>query len=186
MVLPIYAYGHEVLKKQGADIQKDHPGLNELIENMWETMYGARGVGLAAQQIGQAIKLFIVDTIQIEKEGKDHEGIKKVFINAEVLDESGEEWAYEEGCLSIPDIHADVLRQPLLKIRYLDENFEEHTAEFDGINARVIQHEYDHTLGKLFIEKVNPLKRRLMGRKLENIRKGKVEADYRMRFSRLK
>ncbi|MCB0646838.1 MAG: peptide deformylase [Saprospiraceae bacterium] len=186
MILPIYAYGHEVLKKEGAVIDADYPEFKELLDNMWETMYAAKGVGLAAQQIGLAIKLFIVDTVQIEKEDKDHVGIKRAFINATILEETGEEWSYEEGCLSIPDIHADVMRKPVITVRYMEEDFVEKTETFDGLNARVIQHEYDHTMGKLFIEKINPLKRRLLGRRLENIRKGKIESDYRMRFGRIK
>lgn len=186
MVLPIYAYGHEILKKEGTEIDANYPEFAILLENMWETMYAAKGVGLAAHQVGVAIKLFLVDTIQIEKDDKEFKGIKKVFINATILEESGEEWAYEEGCLSIPDIQGDVMRQPSILVKYMDENFVEHTASFEGINARVIQHEYDHTKGKLFIEKINPLKRRLIGRKLENIRKGKVSPDYKMRFGRIK
>lgn len=184
MVLPIYAYGHEVLKKVGFEIDQDYPELKEFIESMWETMYHAKGVGLAAHQVGHAIRIFIVDTVQVEKEGTEGKGIKKIFINAEILEESGEEWAYEEGCLSIPDIHADVMRQPKIIIKYQDEQFAVHTETYDGMNARVIQHEYDHIEGKLFVEKINPLKKRLLGRKLENIRKGKISSDYRMRFGK--
>ena len=184
MVLPIYAYGHEVLKKVGVEIDQDYPELKEFIESMWETMYHAKGVGLAAHQVGHPIRIFIVDTVQVEKEGTEGKGIKKIFINAEILEESREEWAYEEGCLSIPDIHADVMRQPKIIIKYQDEQFVVHTETYDGMNARVIQHEYDHIEGKLFVEKINPLKKRLLGRKLENIRKGKISSDYRMRFGK--
>lgn len=186
MILPIYAYGHPVLKKMGEEIDKDYNGLNELIENMWETMYHAKGVGLAAPQVGLAIRLFIVDTIQINKDEEDadkiNEGIKKVFINPTILNESGNHWSYEEGCLSIPNILGDVERQSNVEIKYFDENFVEHTETYHGMEARVIQHEYDHIEGKLFIEKVSPLKKKLIARKLENIKKGNVTANYRLKF----
>jgi len=184
MILPIYAYGQAVLKKVGAPVEPDHPDLAELIANMWETMYEAQGVGLAAPQIGQAIRLFVVDTIQVMEEGKEDEGIKQVFINAEKLEEAGEPWTYEEGCLSIPEVRGDVDRPPQIRLRYQDENFEVHERVFTGMNARVIQHEYDHIDGILFVEHLKPLKRRLVRRKLENIRKGKVGAEYRMKFAR--
>lgn len=184
MVLPIFAYGQPVLKKVAEEIDESYPELQELIVNMWETMYEAEGVGLAAPQVGLPIRLFIVDTVQTKEEGKEAEGIKQVFINAEKVEESGEEWAYEEGCLSIPDIRGDVDRPPQLKIRFLDENFEEHVKVYTGINARVIQHEYDHIEGVLFVEYLKPLKKRRIKRKLENIRKGEIEVDYRMKFVR--
>lgn len=183
MVLPIYAYGQKVLKQKAKDISPDKLDLDELIENMWETMYNAKGIGLAAPQIGKSIRLFIVDTVQLEKEEKDLKGIKKVFINAQILEEEGEEKSFEEGCLSIPDIRGDVIRLSDIKIRYLDEKLVEKTETFSGVNARVIQHEYDHIEGKLFTEKLLPLRKRLIKRKLENIRKGKVRTDYRMRFA---
>ncbi len=182
MKLPIYAYGHPVLKKVAQPITADYEGLAELIENMWETMYHASGVGLAAPQIGRPIRLFIVDTIQIMDEGKEDEGVHQVFINAEKIEEAGEPWAYEEGCLSIPDIRGDVERPPQLKLRWMDENFETHEKVFDGVNARVIQHEYDHTEGILFLEYLKPIRKRMIRRRLENIKKGKVSADYRMKF----
>lgn len=182
MILPIYAYGQPVLKKRAADITKDYEGLPELIQNMWETMYKASGVGLAAPQIGLGIRLFIVDTIQIMEEDKKEEGIKQVFINAQIESEWDEWWLYEEGCLSIPNIRGDVERQKKLRIRYLDENFQEYTREFDGINARVIQHEYDHIEGKLFVERLKPLKKKLIQRKLNDIKAGKVNAEYRLKF----
>lgn len=181
MILPIYAYGQQVLKKQAEELQKDYEGLTELINNMWETMYNAKGVGLAAPQVGLAIRLFLVDTLQIQDEDiKDP--IKKVFINARMLDESGKDVALEEGCLSIPDIRGDVTRQETISIEYFDEKFNKHVEEFTGFNARVIQHEYDHIEGKLFTEKLQPLKRRMIQRRLDNIRKGKVHTDYRMKF----
>lgn len=183
MLLSVYAYGQPVLKKMGRPITQDYPELEKLIADMWETMYHANGVGLAAPQIGKAIRLFLVDTVQMMDEGKELEGIKKVFINAEKIEESGEEWAYEEGCLSIPDVRGEVERPANIRLRWLDENFQEQEATFSGLNARVIQHEYDHTDGKLFTEYLKPLKKRLIKRKLDNIRKGKVRADYRMKFA---
>ncbi|NNF20421.1 MAG: peptide deformylase [Saprospiraceae bacterium] len=183
MILPIYAFGQKILKQVGKEIGQDFEDLDTLIANMWETMYNAKGIGLAAPQVGKSLRLFLVDTKQIEEEEQEHVGIKKVFINAEMIEESGEEMNYEEGCLSIPDIRGDVLRQPTIRIWYQDENFEEHEEDFTGINARVIQHEYDHIEGKLFTEKLQPLKKRLIKRKLDNIRKGKIAVDYRMRFA---
>lgn len=182
MILPIYAYGFPVLKKKATLIDKDHEGLTELIENMWETMYNAKGIGLAAPQIGKSIRIFLVDTVQLEDDEKDLKGIKKILINPEIISEEGEPQSYEEGCLSIPDIRGDVTRNPNIKIKYYDENFEEFTESYSGINARVIQHEYDHIEGKLFTEQLQPLRKRLIKRKLEAIKKGKVSTDYRMRF----
>jgi len=182
MILPIYAYGHPVLKRVAEPISEDYEDLEELIENMWETMYYASGVGLAAPQIGRSIRLFVVDTQQLQEEGEEEKGIKKVFINPEKIEESGEEFSYEEGCLSIPDIRADVDRKEFLKLTYLNENFEKVTEEFDGMEARVIQHEYDHLEGVLFVEKISPLKRNIIRRKLEKIRKGKIKSEYEMRF----
>ena len=184
MILPIYGYGQPVLKKVGEEIPSDYPELATLIENMWETMYKAEGVGLAAPQIGLPIRLFIVDTKQTKEEGEEEEGIKKVFINAQKIEEAGDPWTYEEGCLSIPDVRGDVDRPPQLKLHYFDENFMEHTEVFTGIEARVIQHEYDHIDGILFTEHLKPIKRRLVKRKMENIRKGKVSVDYKMKFAR--
>lgn len=185
MILPIYAYGQRVLKKRAKDIDKDYEGLDQLIQDMWETMYNARGVGLAAPQIGKSIRLFLVDTEQIKDENEGTIPIKKAFINAEMIDELGKEVSYEEGCLSIPDIRGDVQRNESIRIRYLDENFNEQEESFSGFTARVIQHEYDHIEGHLFTEKLPPLKKRLIKRKLENIRKGKIDTDYRMRFTKV-
>ncbi|MCB0618704.1 MAG: peptide deformylase [Saprospiraceae bacterium] len=182
MILPIYGYGQAVLKKVAEDISPDYPQLDELIANMWDTMYKASGVGLAAPQVGLSIRLFVVDTVQIMEEGKEEEGIKQVFINARKLEEAGDPWAYEEGCLSIPDIRGDVERPPQLRMRYLDEQFVEQEKVFTGVNARVIQHEYDHIEGKLFIEHLKPIKRKMIQRRLENIRKGQVQVDYSMKF----
>ena len=184
MILPIYAYGQPVLKRDGDEVSREYPELDKLIDDMFETMYNASGVGLAAPQVGLSLKLFVVDTIQVEKEETRGKGIKKVFLNAELLEETGDEWAYEEGCLSIPDVRGEVDRLPVIRLRYQDEKFELHEETFEGINARVIQHEYDHTIGKLFIEKLGPVKKQLIKRKLENIKRGKVSADYRLKFAK--
>ncbi len=183
MLLPIYAYGHPVLRKKAEEIDADYPELSQFIANMWETMYHAEGVGLAAPQVGRAIRLFVIDTVQLEEKGKDVVGFKKVFINAQKVEEKGKIWAYEEGCLSIPDIRGDVDRLDTLTLRYMDENFVEHTETFNGINARVIQHEYDHTEGILFLEYLKPVKKAMIRGRLENIRKGKVKVDYKMKFA---
>jgi len=182
MILPIYAYGQPVLKKIGQPIDKDYPNLDELIKNMWQTMYNAEGVGLAAPQIGLSIRLFLVDTVQSMKEDEEEQGIKRVFINAQKVKESGAPWDYEEGCLSIPNIRGDVSRPAVLRLKYLDENFEEHEEVFDGINARVIQHEYDHIEGILFTQLLKPIKKKLTKRKLDKIAKGKADATYRLKF----
>lgn len=182
MILPIYAYGQPVLLAKANPIPGKSEALDQLISDMWETMYNASGVGLAAPQIGKSLRLFLVDTIQVMEEEEKDQGFKQVFINAEMIEETGNEWSYEEGCLSIPDIRGDVDRLDTITIKYLDENFEEHTKTFDGINARVIQHEYDHIQGILFTEKLKPLKKRLLGRKLDKIRKGKVNSEYRLKF----
>lgn len=184
MILEIYAYGQPVLRKKAAPITADYENLPQLLENMWETMYEASGVGLAAPQIGRSIRLFIIDSKQLMDEGEEDKGIKQVFINAEVLKEEGSMWPYEEGCLSIPDITGDVERPKTVTIRYQDENFETFEKTFTGVNARVIQHEYDHIEGKLFIEKLKPLKRKMIKRKLEKIKKGDIKQRYLLRFAR--
>jgi peptide deformylase len=185
MILPVFAFGQPVLKKRATDINEDYDGLENLISNMWETMYAAHGVGIAAPQIGVSIRLFVIDSIQIMEEEKKAEGIKKVFINAKIIEETGELWSYEEGCLSIPNIRGDVERQQKVRIQYLDENFEKHDEIYEGINARVIQHEYDHIEGVLFVEKLKPLKKKLIQRKLNDIKTGKATADYKIKFARL-
>ncbi|MBL7831313.1 MAG: peptide deformylase [Saprospiraceae bacterium] len=182
MILPIYAYGHPVLKKVASNIDKSYPNLSVLLANMWDTMYNAHGVGLAAPQIGLDIRLFIVDTLQVLEEEKPGEGIKMAFINAKIVEESGEEWSYEEGCLSIPYVRGDVSRQEQVTIEYFDESFTKHTKTFSGLNARVIQHEYDHIQGILFTEKLKPLKKKLVQKKLDNIKKGNIKADYKIKF----
>lgn len=182
MILPIYAYGFPVLKKIAEEIEKDDADLQELINNMWETMYNANGVGLAAPQVGISKRLFLVDTIQLKDEEKSINGIKKVFINAIILEEDGELWPYEEGCLSIPKLTGDVERQEKIVVEYYDEDFQKHIDSFDGMNARVIQHEYDHTEGILFTERLKPLKRRLIARKLDQIKNGDIDVSYKMKF----
>ncbi|MCF8236779.1 MAG: peptide deformylase [Saprospiraceae bacterium] len=183
MILPIYGYGQPVLKKQTQEVDPAYPALEELITNMWETMYNAHGVGLAGPQVGLALRIFLVDTEQVKDDEKLDFGIKKVFLNAEILEEEGEPWSYEEGCLSIPDIRGEVERLPAIRIRYQDERFAWHEETYAGLNARVIQHEYDHIEGVLFTEKLKPLKRRLIKKKLEMIRTGQVQSDYKMRFA---
>lgn len=190
MILPIVAYGHPVLRKQAIDISPEHPGLATLIENMWETMYASSGVGLAAPQVNHSIRLFVVDTVQMfnnmEEEDKaeypDEPGVKGVFINAHIRELEGDKWMYNEGCLSIPKIREDISRQETVTLQYMDENFEAHTQTFNGLSARVILHEYDHIEGKLFIDHISALKRKLMKGRLNDISKGKVEVDYKMLF----
>lgn len=186
MILPVYAYGQPVLKMEAEDIDQNYEDLDTLIANMWETMYAASGVGLAAPQIGEGVRLFIVDTIQVLEKEDQETGIKKVFVNAHKIEELGEVWAYEEGCLSIPHIRADVNRQESITLEYYDERWQKHVETFSGINARVIQHEYDHIDGVLFIDHLKPLKKKLLKRKLEAIKKGLVESDYRMKFKSIK
>jgi peptide deformylase len=190
MFLPIVAYGSPILRQVCTEITPEYPDLTQLISDMWETMYKSNGVGLAAPQIDKSIRLFVVDSEQMfanDEEGDykdypDAPGFKGVFINAKVLELSGDEWSYNEGCLSIPKIREDVLRHETVKIQYQDENFETHVKTFNGLTARVILHEYDHIEGKLFIDYLKPLKKTLIKRKLEDISKGKVRVDYRMKF----
>jgi peptide deformylase len=182
MIYPIVAYGDPILRKVCDFIDKDHPDLNKIIEDMFKTMYHSQGVGLAAPQIGLVIRLFIVDTSPFSEDDPTCDGFKKVFINAEMLEESGEQKKFNEGCLSIPGIREDVNRKSGIVLRYQDINFDTHTEEYTGIRARVIQHEYDHIEGKLMIDYMTPLKKSLMKGKLNDISKGKVDVDYRMRF----
>ena len=193
MILPIVAYGDPVLRKVGKEIDADYPELDKLISNMKETMYNASGVGLAAPQIGKAIRLFLIDASPFaddeELSDKDREVLKnfnRVFINAKIIEEEGDEWVFNEGCLSIPDVREDVFRQPKITIEYQDENFKKHTKVLDGLAARVFQHEYDHIEGVLFTDKLSTLKKRIIKKKLENISKGKINAEYRMRFPNAK
>ena len=200
MILPIVVYGDPVLRKMCVEIDKDYPGLKELIADMFETMYKARGVGLAAPQVGKAIRLFIVDTEPFTETDEDDEeddeftpeqkkelkAFKKVFINARILDEEGEEWKFNEGCLSIPKIREDVLRKPEVTIEYFDENWKKHKERYSGVIARVIQHEYDHIEGKLFTDRISPFKRKMISGRLADISTGKISADYKTRLYRPK
>jgi peptide deformylase len=192
MILPVVVYGDPVLRKAGADIDKDYPGLQELIANMFETMYNANGVGLAAPQIGKAIRLFVIDATPFaerDEEDDDEElskeeaeylrNFKRVFINARILEEEGEEWKFNEGCLSIPRIREDVSRKPTIVIEYYDEHFRKHKETITGLAARVVQHEYDHIEGKLFTDRISALRRKLLAGKLNDIAKGKFSADYK-------
>jgi len=190
MILPIVAYGHPVLRKLADDITPDYPNLGKLIEDMWETMYASSGVGLAAPQVNKHIRLFVIDTVQIfnnmdeeeKAEYNDGPGLKSVFINAHLVNSDGDEWPYNEGCLSIPKIREDIYRQESITLTFSDENFQTYTRTFTGLTARVIQHEYDHIEGKLFIDHISPLKRKLMKGRLNDISKGKVKVDYKMLF----
>ena len=191
MILPIVVYGDPVLRKKCIDIEKSHENLATIIQNMYETMYEANGVGLAAPQVGKAIRLFIVDASPFAEVDEDEEpeftaeemkqmnGFKKTFINAVIINEDGEEWKFNEGCLSIPKIREDVLRKPDLTIEYYDENFKKHKEKYNGVIARVIQHEYDHIEGILFTDKISPFKRKMISGKLADISKGKFRADYK-------
>lgn len=192
MIFPIVAYGAPVLRMVAHDIDQDYPQLDKLIEDMWDTMYASNGVGLAAPQINKSIRVFVVDSEQIfanqdeEDRGKypDAPGIKEVFINARIKSLTGDEWVYNEGCLSIPKIREDVFRESEVTLDYMNAGFEPLTKTFNGLSARIILHEYDHIEGKLFIDKLKPLKRKMLQRKLDDITKGKVRVDYRMAFAK--
>ena len=189
MILPVTAYGSPVLRKMGTEISKDYPNLEELIANMWETMYNAMGVGIAAPQIGLPIRLFVIDASPFaddeelsEADQKTLKEFKRTFINAKIIEETGEEWAFNEGCLSIPDVREDVFRKETITIEYFDENWKKQTETLTGLAARIVQHEYDHIEGVLFTDLLSTLKKRLIKGKLLNISKGKINAEYKMRF----
>ena len=192
MKLPIVAYGSPILRKVAVEITADYEGLSKLIEDMWETMYDSNGVGLAAPQINKSIRIFIMDSEQIFENQEDDEkglypdepGVKGIFINAKIVNLSGEKWSYNEGCLSIPKVREDVMRYQSVTINYLDEHFNPHTKTFIGLSARIILHEFDHLEGKLFIDHITALKRTLLKRKLEDISKGKIKMDYRMIYEK--
>jgi peptide deformylase len=193
MILPIRAYGDPVLRKVGKEISKDYPNLDELIANMRETMKNAQGVGLAAPQVGKDIRLFLIDASPFSENEKLEEeernflkNFDKIFINAEIIEEEGDEWVFNEGCLSIPNINEEVYRNETIHIEYVDENFEKKKESLSGLAARIFQHEYDHIEGILFTDKLSTLKKRLLKKKLENISKGIVDVDYRMKFPKLK
>lgn len=190
MILPIIAYGHPVLRKLARDISADYPGLEKLVADMWETMYASNGVGLAAPQVNRDIRLFVVDTEQMFRSMEADEraefpgdtGLRAVFINAHIEELEGEDWSYNEGCLSIPKIREDIYRPEQVTLRYVDEHFQPHTRTFTGLTARVILHEYDHIEGKLFIDHISPLKRKLIKGKLNDISRGRIQVDYKMSF----
>jgi len=189
MILPIIAYGDPVLKRKALPISENYEGLDQLIASMWETMYHAHGVGLAAPQIGKSIRLFVIDGSPFadDEDATPSDQLvlktfKKVFINAEMITEEGDDFSFTEGCLSIPDVREDVTRPSAIRLRYLDENFKEHVEEYSGLAARIIQHEYDHIEGILFTDKLSPLKKRLIKGRLDKISRGMVESDYRMKF----
>ena len=193
MILPIVAYGDPVLRKVGIEINAEYPELDILITNMKQTMYNASGVGLAAPQIGKALRLFVIDASPFaededlgEEEREVLKNFNRVFINPKIVEEEGEEWVFNEGCLSIPDVREEVWRKPNILISYQDENFKEHKEKLSGLAARVFQHEYDHIEGILFTDKLSSLKKRLIKKKLEKITKGKIDSDYRMRFPKIK
>ena len=191
MNLPIVAYGSPILRKLATDIAQDYEGLNKLIDDMWETMYNSYGVGLAAPQINKDIRLFVMDSVQVfeNKDDDDNDfpgetGFKGVFINAKIVELSGNKWSYNEGCLSIPKVREDISRHESVTLEFLDEKFNPHTKTFIGLTARIILHEYDHLEGKLFIDHISALKRTLLKRKLDDISKGKIRVDYRMVFNK--
>jgi len=187
MKLPIIAYGDPVLKRKAADIDEEYPDLDRLIADMFETMYAAHGVGLAAPQVGLSIRLFVIDASPFaEDDAPELKDFKKVFINAQILEEEGEKWDFNEGCLSIPDIREDISRHKTIHIRYMDENWVEHEETYLGLAARVIQHEYDHIEGKLFTDKLSVLRKAMLKSKLDAISKGLVKVDYKMKFPALK
>ncbi len=186
MILPVLAFGHPSLRKVAESIDKDYPGLEQFIADMFETMYASNGVGLAAPQVNKNIRLFVIDTTPYEEDYPAEQSMKRVFINPEIVEETGAEWAFNEGCLSIPEIREDVMRRPDVRINYYDENFEYHEELISGTLARVIQHEYDHLEGILFVDRINPLRRMMLKRKLSDISKGIVKTDYKMIFPNLK
>lgn len=186
MIYPVVAYGHPVLKKVAREIDEDYPELKQIIENMFETMYEAVGVGLAAPQVNLSIRLLVIDADPYKTSYPEAEGFKKVFINPQIISEEGEAWEFEEACLSLPGIAEFVMRKPKLTIKYLDEDFKEHEEVYNGMLARIIQHEYDHLEGVLFVERVSNLKKMLLKNKLNDITKGKVDASYKMIFAPLK
>lgn len=182
MIYPILAYGDNILRKEAEDYPRDSEDLTQLVENMFETMYSANGVGLAAPQIGLSYRIFVIDSTQMGDDEDQAKGVKRAFINPEILDEYGNEWSFEEGCLSIPDVHGDVIRPEKLTIKYFDELWTPHEEEFDELTARVIQHEYDHLEGVLFTDYLKGLKKQMLRAKLVNISKGNVDVKYRMKF----
>jgi peptide deformylase len=186
MILPIVAYGHPTLRKVAIDIEPDYEGLDELIENMFETMYYSEGVGLAAPQVNKGIRLFILDASPYEQDHPELKGFKKIFINPHIIEESGEDVSFNEGCLSIPKIREDVVRKSQIRLQYQDRDFNSYDEIFDGLPARIIQHEYDHLEARLFVDRISPLRKMLLKKKLNDITNGNIEVDYKMIFPGLK
>ena len=184
MILPIVGFGHDSLRRENQEVTPEYPDLDKLIEDMYETMYEAQGVGLAAPQVNIPLRMFVVDGTPADPIGEEEDmtDFKKVFINPRMLKEHGEEWTFEEGCLSIPDIRENVSRKGTILIEYQDENFEKKTETFDGMKARIIQHEYDHLEGILFTDHISSLRKRIVKPRLNKISKGKISADYKMKF----
>ncbi len=181
MVYPIVVYGSPVLRKKAVDIDRNYEGLNQLIADMFESMDKSDGMGLAAPQIGKSIRLFITDGSSLVKDDPTMSDFKKVYINAQIIEEEGEPWAFNEGCLSLPKIREDVMRKPRIRLQYYDENWQFHDEYFEGLKARVIQHEYDHIEGILFIDRISPLRRKLLKGKLNDISRGKVDVAYKIK-----
>jgi len=185
MILPIVAYGHPMLKKVAEEITPDYPELKEFIDSMWETMYACDGLGLAAPQVNRSIRIFVIDISSHVDDLPEGSKLKRVFINPQILEEEGTDWPFSEGCLSIPEIHEDVIRKPSIRIKYVDEQFVEHDEHLDGVLARVVQHEYDHLEGILFVDRLSPLRKIMLKRKLTDLSQGKIKVKYRMIFPTL-
>jgi peptide deformylase len=186
MILPVYGYGHPVLRKIAEEIPSDYPGFSELIQNMFETMKSSNGVGLAAPQVGIGIRLFVIDAAPYAEEIDKQYSLRHVFVNPEIIEESGEPWVFEEGCLSIPDIREDVLRHPVIKIKFQNEHFEHFEKVFDGMIARIIQHEYDHLEGVMFVDHVSNLRKMLLRKRLGDIVQGRISPGYKMKYASIK
>ncbi|MEI7896285.1 MAG: peptide deformylase [bacterium] len=186
MILPVVAYGHPVLKKAAQDVAPDYPDLGEFIADMWETMYTSDGVGLAAPQVNRSVRIFVIDASAFDEKYPETSHFKKAFINARIYREEGDEFSFNEGCLSFPGLREDIMRKPIIRIRYMDENFIEYDERYDGVIARIIQHEYDHIEGIVFVDRITTLKKMLLKRRLTDISKGNVEVSYRMMFPQVK
>jgi peptide deformylase len=186
MILPVVAYGHPVLKKVAEDITPDYPGLSQFIADLWETMYQSDGVGLAAPQVNRSVRIFVIDASAFNEKYPETENFRKTFINAEIYKEEGDEFSFNEGCLSFPGLREDIMRKPVIHIRYMDEDFSEHDERYDGVIARIIQHEYDHIEGIVFVDRVSTLKKMLLKGRLADISKGNVDVDYKMMFPQVK
>lgn len=186
MILPVVAYGHPVLKKIAEDVTPDYPELKQFVADLWETMYKTDGVGLAAPQVNRSVRIFVIDASAFEEKYPETDNFKKAFINAHIYQEEGEEWSFNEGCLSFPGLREDIMRKPIVHIRYVDEDFTEHDERYEGVIARIIQHEYDHIEGIVFVDRISTLKKMLIKGKLNDISKGNVDVDYKMTFPALK